>query len=96
MTNKKDRRCENCTRYNVNCTKPTKTISKYATECRQWSEVPQKPQKCKSCKGRGLVQIGNVRGLQKCPCCNGKGIVDCSFINFKEFINAEGIDFIEV
>lgn len=96
MTNKKDRRCENCTRYNVNCRKPTRSIPKYATECTQWSETLQKPPKCKLCYGRGLVQIGNVKGLQKCPSCNGTGIMDCSFINFKEFTNTEGIDFIEV
>ncbi len=96
MTNKKDRRCENCTRYNVNCRKPTRSIPKYATECTKWSETPQKPPKCKLCYGRGLIQIGEFKGLQKCPNCNGKGEIDCSFITIKEFSNTEGIEFIEV
>lgn len=43
----------------------------------RWSETPQKPQKCKLCKGRGLVKIGNnVKGLQKCSSCNGTGIIE--------------------
>lgn len=35
-----------------------------------------KNDKCKSCKGKGLIQIApNVKGLKKCPYCNGTGII---------------------
>ena len=96
MTNKKDRRCENCARYNVNCRKPTRTIPRYATECIQWSEVPQKPSKCKLCKGRGLVQPSrDVRSLQECPACNGKGVLNCSFVTITEFSNTEVVEFVD-
>ena len=35
----------------------------------------KRKQKCKNCKGKGLVQIApNVKGLKECPYCNGKGV----------------------
>lgn len=68
MTEKKDRRCPNCTRYNVNCREPNRVTPKYATECCKYSEKPQKPLKCKICSGTGIVAIGgSIRGLQDCP-----------------------------
>lgn len=90
MTTKKDRRCPNCTRYNVNCKEPNRVTSKYATECRKWSEKPQKPIKCKACCGRGLVAFGNdVKGLSTCPFCNGTGFVNCTLVKITEFLGAE-------
>ena len=87
MKPKNERRCPDCTKYNVNCTKINRTIPKYATECRQWSEKPQKPLKCKFCDGRGLTAIGNyAKGLEKCPMCNGTGEVDCRLRTYKEFL----------
>lgn len=66
MTEKKNRRCPNCTRYNVNCREPNRVTPKYATECRKYSEKPQKTLKCKACSGKGLLALGeNAKGLQK-------------------------------
>ena len=32
---------------------------------------------CKSCKGTGMVGLGNgVKGLTRCPCCNGSGVAN--------------------
>lgn len=76
MTEKKNRRCPNCTRYNVNCREPNRMTPKYATECHKYSESPQKPLKCKICSGTGMVAIGgSIRGLQDCPFCNGTGTI---------------------
>ena len=90
MTTKKDRRCPNCTRFDVNCRKPNRVVPKYATECRKWSEKPQKPIKCKACYGRGLITIGSdVKGLSTCPMCNGTGFINCTLMKSAEFLGTE-------
>ena len=84
MTDKKDRRCENCTRHNINCFEHRP--NKHATECDKWSEKPQKPLKCKFCNSKGLTAIGNgAKGLMECPSCKGSGILQ--YIKIKD---AEG------
>ena len=95
MTEKKNRRCPNCTRYNVNCREPNRVTPKYATECRKYSEKPQKPIKCRACDGKGLLAFGeNIKGLQKCPVCKGTGIIDTRPISFAEFCGTE-VEFVE-
>lgn len=35
-----------------------------------------KEKKCKNCKGRGLVPMGEgIKGLTQCPVCLGSGII---------------------
>ena len=90
MTEKKNRRCNNCTKYNVNCREPNRFISMYATECRKYSESPQKPLKCKACGSKGVIVIrGSKKDLETCPICNGTGFINTKPIRYDEFIGAD-------